>query len=166
MLAALMRLKTVRLYVPTLAAPSDWHACLFFLAKVVWVTGADHGLGEQLAINLAVNGARVSYRAGFRCDSENRSENRSASSGQKIHPSPSRYLEPPRQASRTDGVCIHSGVNTGRWVWGPHRRCARCTTTIALKASLSNPYRLVSPRFSFPACLLLSLFAYTAGCMF
>ncbi|CAM9468782.1 unnamed protein product, partial [Hapterophycus canaliculatus] len=27
--------------------------------KVVWITGADHGVGEQLAINLTVNGARV-----------------------------------------------------------------------------------------------------------
>ncbi|CAB1102161.1 unnamed protein product [Ectocarpus sp. CCAP 1310/34] len=29
------------------------------LEEVVWVTGADHGFGEQMAINLAVNGARV-----------------------------------------------------------------------------------------------------------
>ncbi|CAM9586050.1 unnamed protein product, partial [Ectocarpus fasciculatus] len=31
----------------------------YYHDKVVWVTGADHGLGEQVAINLAVNGARV-----------------------------------------------------------------------------------------------------------
>ncbi|CAM9960669.1 unnamed protein product, partial [Ectocarpus sp. 8 AP-2014] len=31
----------------------------YYHDKVAWVTGADHGLGEQMAINLAVNGARV-----------------------------------------------------------------------------------------------------------
>ncbi|CAN0224329.1 unnamed protein product [Pylaiella littoralis] len=31
----------------------------YFDDKVVWVTGADHGIGEELAINLTVNGARV-----------------------------------------------------------------------------------------------------------
>ncbi|CAM9849978.1 unnamed protein product, partial [Laminaria digitata] len=31
----------------------------YYHNKVVWVTGADHGLGERLAINLAVNGAKV-----------------------------------------------------------------------------------------------------------
>lgn len=33
------------------------HASLF--CQVVWITGADGGLGERLAINLTVNGAKV-----------------------------------------------------------------------------------------------------------
>lgn len=46
---------------PTVYPPPNGTVSFFlFVFKVVWVTGADHGLGEQLAINLAVNGARVS----------------------------------------------------------------------------------------------------------
>lgn len=35
------------------------HILILFPWQVVWITGADHGVGEQLAINLTVNGARV-----------------------------------------------------------------------------------------------------------
>eukprot|EP00904_Undaria_pinnatifida_P005768 jgi/Undpi1/2320/HiC_scaffold_13.g05703.m1 len=31
----------------------------YYHDKLVWVTGADHGIGEQVAINLTVNGAKV-----------------------------------------------------------------------------------------------------------
>ena len=50
---------------PTRALLLRSHRGMLYLVllfvQLVWVTGADHGIGEQVAINLTVNGAKVGY---------------------------------------------------------------------------------------------------------